>query len=42
MTGAARMAKRLGVLAWGLWALAMLGLAGLVLDAARKGGAHLG
>jgi hypothetical protein len=27
VTGAARMARRLGVLAWGLWALAMLGLA---------------
>ena len=27
MTGAARMARRLGVLAWGLWALVMLGLA---------------
>jgi hypothetical protein len=27
VTGAARMARRLGVLAWGLWALVMLGLA---------------
>ena len=27
MTGVARMARRLGVLAWGLWALVMLGLA---------------